>query len=338
MLEFLSRRALVGAVALIFAAGCSNNPSSLAPGSSSSLRSQSVHVPPGMRLVPGPAVVGPVFVPLHPQPRNLPHLWPANPRQVLFSSDTSTNEVLMYSPRQVNPSPTGSITSGIDDPFGLAVDKSSTLYVANISGNTVTVYPRGQTSPSLTISTGISGPYGVAVDSSGNVFVSNLNNNTITAYAAGQTSPYETISFNSEGQAVGVGVDGNDNVWVACDSTNAVYEIPKGSSTPQNANLSGLGGPISVQFGKQDVMYVSNFSLSNVTVYPYGSTSPSTTITSGIEKYGPTLGGFTYRGRYFQSNQGDNVVGYKRHGTSPFSTLAGNSGPTGEVGIPPVKK
>jgi hypothetical protein len=336
MLEALSRRALAGVVALVFIAGCSNNPSSLTPGSSS-LSSQSVHVPPGMRLIPGPVVAGPILVPLHPQPHKLPHVWPANPNQILFSSDTSTNEVLMYDPRSANSSPTGSITTGISTPFGLAVDKSRTLYVANIANSTVTVYPNGQTSPSLTITTGIDGPYGIAVDSSGNVFVSNLNNNTITAYAKGQTSPYETINFSTEGQAVGVGVDSNDNIWVACDSTNAVFEIPKGSSTPQNANLSSLNGPISVQFGRSDVMYVSNFAASDVNIYAYGTTTPSGTITSGIESFGPTLGGFTWRGRYFQSNQADNVVGYKKGQTTLFSTLAGNSSPAGIAAVPQVK-
>jgi len=339
MLEFLSRRALVGVVALVFAAGCSNNPSSLPSGSSSSLSSQSVHVPPGMRLVPGPVVVGPVFVPLHPHPHNLPHVWPDrhhHHRQILFSSDTTTNEVLLYNPKVANPSPKGSITSGINVPFGLAVDKNSTLYVANISGNTVTVYPKGHTSPSLTISTGIAGPYGVGVDSAGNVFVSNLNNNTITAYKAGQTSPYETISFSSEGQAVGLNVDGNDNVWVACDTTSEVFEIPKGSSTPVNAGLSGLNGPIGISFGPSDLMYVSNFGGNNVTVYTYGTTTPSETITTGIN--GPTQNGVTHSGYFFQSNQGVNVVGYKPGQTTPFSTLAGNSSPAGVASAPLVAK
>lgn len=340
MLDALSRRALVGVVALVFVAGCSNNPSSLTPGSSSSLSSQSVHVPPGMRLLPGPAVAGPILVPLVAHPRNLPHVWPDRRRhhhpQVLFSSDANTNEVLMYNPATVNPSPKGSITTGISTPFGLAVDKTSTLYVANLGNSTVTIYPKGHTTPSLTITTGISGPYGIGVDSAGNVFVSNLNNNTITAYKAGQTSPYETINFTSEGQAVGLNVDGNDNVWVACDTSNAVFEIPKGSSTPVNAGLSGLSGPIGVSFGPSDLMYVSNFAASDVNVYTYGTTTPEETIKTGIN--GPTQNGVTHSGYFFQSNQDVNVVGYKPGQTSPFSTLAGNSSPTGVAAIPLVAK
>lgn len=340
MLEALSRRAFVGLVALVFVAGCSTNPSSLTPGSSSSLSSQSVHVPPGMRLLPGPAVVGPLLVPLVPHQHNLAHAWPLRHRhhhpQILFSSDANTNEVLMYNPNLVNPSPKGSITTGISTPFGLAVDKTSTLYVANLGNSTVTIYPKGHTTPSLTISTGISGPYGIGVDSAGNVFVSNLNNNTITAYKAGQTSPYETISFSTEGQAVGLNVDGNDNVWVACDTSSAVFEIPKGSTTPKNAGLSGLNGPIGVSFGPADLMYVSNFGGGNVAVYTYGTTSPKMTITSGIN--GPTQNGVTHSGYFFQSNQQVNVVGYKPGASSPFSTLAGNSGPAGVAAIPLVAK
>jgi len=298
-----------------------------------------------MRLVPGSAVEGPLLVPLFPHPWKLPHVWPSHKKQkeVLFVADPQHNQVLMYNPKTPNPSPEGSITTGVTYPFGVAVDKHGTLYVANLLGGgsntgSITVYPKGMTSPSLTITTGIDGPYGIAVDSQGNVFASNLDNNTIVAYAAGATSPYETIPFSSDGQALGVGVDGNDNIWVGSDSTNQVYEIPKGSSTPHNAGLSGLNGTINVAFGKNDVMYVSNFAGSNVTVYTYGTTTPSMTITTGIETNGPTLSGFTSTGAYFQSNQNSNVSGYKNGQTSPFSSITGIPDPRGIASTPLIKK
>jgi hypothetical protein len=338
MLAFLSRRVLLAAAAVALAAGCSTNSTSVAPGGSSVVPS-SHGVPAGMRLLPGPAVIGPTLVPLVPRHSNAPKGWPAKKAaQILFVSNPNDDEVEMYNPKTANPSPEGSISTDIDYPFGLAVDDSGTLYVANLGNSSVTVYPAGSSSPSLTITTGIDEPYGIAVDSSGNVFVSNLGNNNITAYAAGQTSPYETISFSSYGQAVGVGVDGKDNIWVGCDTTSSVYEIPKGSTTPQDANLSGLGGTIDVSFGKKDIMYVSNFGNSNVTVYKYGTTTPSTTITDGIEKSGPTFNGFTKSNTFFQSNQDDNVVGYEKGQTSPFSTITGVPNPTGIASSPLVKK
>jgi hypothetical protein len=336
-----SRRVLIAAAAVAFAAGCSNNSASLAPGQSSSLVPSSHQAPAGMRMLPGPAVVGPIFVPLVPRHTNAPRGWPAKKKkvaQILFVSNASADEVEMYDPKTPNPSPEGSITSGLSTPFGLAVDTSGSLYVANLGNSSVTVYKAGTSSPSLTITDGIDEPYDVTVDSSGDVFVSNLGNNTIVAYKSGATSPYESINFNSYGQAVGIGVDGGNNVWVGCDTTSSVYEIPKGSTTPKDANLSGLNGTIDVSFGKKDVMYVSNFGGSNVTVYTYGTTSPSTTITDGIEKNGPTFNGFTKSGYFFQTNQEENVVGYMKNKTSPFSTISGLSDPAGVASSPLVKK
>lgn len=242
----------------------------------------------------------------------------------------------MYMPKTPNGSPIGSITDGVSAPAGVAVDSAGALYVTNEGNNTVTVYAQGSSSPSLTISNGISGPYGIAVDSSGEVFVSNLNTNILTAYKAGATSPFETFDFTAFGQAVGVGVDGSYNVWVACDSSNGVFEILAGSQTVQNSGLTSLDGPISVAIGKRNVIYVSNFAGSNVNIYSNGSTTPSATITDGMGQFGPTLGGFASSGRYFQSNQGLNVVGYKGLQTSPFSTLSGTNSPLGIAGCPVV--
>ncbi len=340
MHDTLSRRMLTAAAALAFVAGCSGSPASLAPGQSSAMTPSAHQAGPGMRVLRGPAVSGPIAVPLVPHPANLPHAWPKTASgQILFVSDATNNQVLMYDPKTANPSPLGSITDGLSVPFGLAVDSQGALYVANLGNNTITVYSAGSSSPSLTISTGVNGPYGIGVDSKGNVFATNLNANTVVGFAAGATSPFETIDFSSEGQPLGVGVDASDNVWIGCDTTSQVWEIPAGSSTPQNSGLSGLNGTIGVSFGKNGMMYVSNFGSSNITIYAPGTTSPARTLTSGIE--GPTLNGFASSGRFFQSNQGVNVVGYKgykKNETSPFSTITGNSNPTGIAGSPLIKK
>lgn len=330
-------RVLVAGAALAIVAGCSGNSGSLAPGQSSSL-TPSRQVP-GMRWLPGPVVAGPVLAPLMVRHDHLVRGWPDSRkrrREHLFVADETGNVIEIYNPREANPSPEGSITDGLNAPIQIAFDTLGTLYVANIGNNTITEYPKHSTSPSKTLSTGLTGPYGVAVDSKGDVFASNLNNNTIVEFPAGATTPSQTISFSAYGQAVGIGVDGNDNVWVACDSSNAVYEIPAGSSTPVNAGLTGLEGPIDISFGKADQMFVSNFSAPNVQVYTYGTTSPAYTITNGM--IGPTLNGVTYTGAFFQSNQSDNVVGYKRGATSPFSTITGIGDPAGIAAWPLVQK
>lgn len=348
MIEALRFRSLIVA-ALAVAAGCSSNSGSLTPSQSSSLIPSSLrspgHVPPGTSLVRGLAVVGPTLVPLVPHPWNLPHVWPdkKKQRQILFVADPDNNQVLMYDPNTPNPSPKGSITKGIDYAVGLAVDKKGTLYVANLLGGSpnigsITVYKAGSSSPSRTITNGLDNPYSVAVDSHGNLFATNLDSNSVVGYKAGATSPFEIISFSPYGQAAGLATDQKNNLWVANDFANEVDEIPAGSSTPQNADLSGLNGATDVSFGEQDVMYVSDFAGSAVSVYKYGMTSPWAFITNGIEHQGPTYGGFTASDYYFQTNQNLNVVGYKKGKASPFSTISGITDPRGITSTPLVMK
>jgi hypothetical protein len=75
-----------------------------------------------------------------------------------------------------------------------------------------------------------------------------------------------------------------------------------------------------------------------VDIYAYGSTSPKTIITDGIEAHGPTLGGFDGKGDYFQSNQDGNVSGYKSGKTKVFSTITGIPDPRGIASVPAVVK
>ena len=341
MFEALRLRALLAA-ALAAAAGCSGNAGSLTPSQASSLLPASGHVAPGTRLASGLEPVGRDFVPVVPQPWNLAHVWPARTqKQILAVADPDNNQVLMYDPNTPNPSPEGSITNGIDYAVGVTFDKKRTLYVANLLSpspniGSITIYKAGSSSPSLKITKGLDNPYSVAVDSHGNLFASNVDSNSIVGYRPGKTSPFETISYSPYGIAAGLAVDKNDNLWVANIWANEVDEIPAGSSTPQNAGLSGLNGANDVSFGEQGVLYVSDFVGGAVSVYKSGMTSPWAFITKGIEIQGPTYGGFTASDYYFQTNQGLNVVGYKKGKAVPFSTIKGIKDPRGVASTPLV--
>ena len=328
MLKTLSHRTLVAAAALAFAAACSSNSTPVAPGQAT-------------RVLLGPLVTGPLVVASVPHRGHLLRVWPAKKhRPILFVANLPDNEVEMYDPKTPNPSPEGSISAGMNYPVGLAVDKNGTLCVSNEGNSTITIYPAGQSSPRVTLSTGLDSNYGVAVDSRGDVFATNLGNDTVVGYKAGATSPFETIDFSSFGEAVGLAADSKDNLWVACDSTNAIYVIPAGSSKPQNSNFSDVTGPIGISFGRHDVTYVANFGAkpSAVEIYTYGSTIPSGSITNGIEQNGPTFNAFTRSGMFFQVNQFDNVVGYKKGQTSPFSTITSISNPVGVASSPEIKE
>jgi hypothetical protein len=333
------------ATLVVFAAGCAGNSQPVVPASSLSAPLAAAHSLPGTVFAGGinlvrnsaPAGVG--------RPWKLPHVWPiaTKQREVLLVADPDNNQVLMYDPGQKNPKPEGSITAGIDYAVAIAVDHKSTVYVANLEGGSankgsITIYKAGATKPSLTITEGLVNPYSVAVDSHGNLFATNLDSNSIVGYHAGAKSPYETINFSSYGQAGGLATDAKDNLWIANPFGDQVDEVPAGSSTPQDANLSGINGPSDVSIGQDDIVYASDFSGGAVSVYKNGSQSPWAFIVKGIETDGPTYGGFTADGDYFQTNQMSNVVGYHKGKWSPFSTITGIADPRGVASTPLVAK
>src|ERR1700748_351693 len=120
MLQTFSRRALLSVVALALTAGCSNSAgttgrSCLTPGTNAA----GVAV----RYVKGPDVSGPIAIPLNRVKSNVRVGWPDKKKKsILFVADYNLG-ILMYDPPVPNGSPTGSITSGTDCPFGVAADK-----------------------------------------------------------------------------------------------------------------------------------------------------------------------------------------------------------------------
>ena len=67
-------------------------------------------------------------------------------------------------------SPDGMITDGINGPLDVSLDGAGNLFVANATGVNVTEYPPGASSPSFTYSTGMVEPLFVINDAHGDVY------------------------------------------------------------------------------------------------------------------------------------------------------------------------
>lgn len=334
MLSTSARRAFGSAALVVLIAGCSHGASSVSPNPQSLApqRSQS-RVIVGYRTLAGPAVSGPMIVPVWsaPEAGYVPRESSVTP--ILYVADANNDKVVLFNPNKTAPKPIGQITNGVNAPVGVAVDKNGRIYVVNTGNNSVTEYLHGHASPSFTISTGLSSPYGIAVDSNLNVFVSNLGTNTVTAYHAHRSSPYATITI--DGQPVGVGVDHKNNVFVCSDNTNAVWEIPHGSKTPKNSGLTSLSGPIGIVFAPLDAKsYVSDFGTNEVAIYLKGKTAPDKFITDSISS--PTLNGIAAPGNFFQAEQTGPVFGYHSGSVHPYSTISGLGRPLGTAAYPRI--
>lgn len=137
----------------------------------------------------------------------------------LYVAAEHANEVLIYSESGSYQSPIGMITSGISSPYGLYVDRSGNLYVANQSPPTVTVYAPGSTSPSAIYSQDLVRPHYMVVDQYGDLFVSNAplqdcHKATVIEYEPGSQVPYRRLHVPGY-EADGIDLDQQGDLYVS---------------------------------------------------------------------------------------------------------------------------
>lgn len=87
--------------------------------------------------------------------------------------------------------------TGLDFPYGIAIDSSNDLFVSNVGSNDVVEYAPNSTSPKLTIASGVCIPVGLALNSASELFVLNNGaspNGDVTIYQPGATTPFATLS------------------------------------------------------------------------------------------------------------------------------------------------
>jgi sugar lactone lactonase YvrE len=154
-----------------------------------------------------------------------------------------------------------------NQPYGLALDSSGNLYVADkanhiirkiTSAGVVTTLAGSAGSPGSINGTGsdalFNQPTGVAVDSGGNVYVADSANNLIrkitssgvvTTFAgtAGSSGAVDSnpgpVTFN---QPYGVAVDGSGNVYVTEFNNNTIRMITSGGTVTTLAGTAGVTG------------------------------------------------------------------------------------------------
>lgn len=264
---------------------------------------------------------------------------PDKKQATLFVSDLNGAQVRIYPANVKNPTQSGSITEGIDLPINVAADKKGTVYVANNGNSSVTIYPFGQTSPSLTLTDQVVNPNGIAVDSKGTVYVTSgatVGQCYVLEFPTGSTTP--SAQVNGLGLPIGLAVDKDGNLYIADAAFGSykVWEVPAGTTSAQNLNLSGLSDDTGAAVSSANDLYISNYSSNQVLGYHLGQTSAFVTITSGLDA--PYALGFSKKGALFVGNYHASVSAFKAGKTTPYETFSnGMVTPTGIALYPGVK-
>ena len=170
---------------------------------------------------------------------------------------------------------------GFSQPFGVAIDGSGNVYVADQYATVVYEMPAGCASASCVtpLGGGFGQPDGVAVDSSGNVYVADAENSKVDKMPAGCASSTCVTSLGGGfSNPTGVAVDKNGNVYVADEDNLQVEEMP--STCTSSSCVKPLGGegysvPTSVAVDGNGNVYIASSSTNYVFEMPPGCASSS---------------------------------------------------------------
>jgi DNA-binding beta-propeller fold protein YncE len=201
----------------------------------------------------------------------------------LYIADEYNSQIDIFPSEGRNQRQVGTITAGIDLPYGLWFDRrTQLLYVANQANNTVTVYPYGSIQPTLTYSQDLDRPLYPIVDRKGDLYVANANNGTVVEYLAGSTNVYHVLQTPGV-EADGMAFDRHGNLYVAyrtCPSGSGSIEKFAPGSTHGHVIGMALSDPQGVVVDSSDNVVVDetgtiNNRLDRIDVFPPGSKTPS---------------------------------------------------------------
>jgi hypothetical protein len=185
--------------------------------------------------------------------------------------------VYIYPERGRNHAPIGEITSGVEDPYGLYVDRHRNLYVVNDLGYTVTVYPPGSLQPSATYQ-GLCHPLFATVDRAGHLFVGNAYGGAVVEFLPGNPNPYRTIQ-TAGSEADGLGFDSAGNLYVAYRASGGA-SIERFAPHAKQGHILGMHlnqpqGLVIDELGNIVVAETAAPQDNFIDVFPPGSIAPS---------------------------------------------------------------
>ena len=124
------------------------------------------------------------------------------------------------------------VSSGLNGPWGVAVDSAGNVYIADTTNNAIKKCSATDNTVTTLVSSGLNQPIGVALDGAGNVYFSDSLNNAIKKWSA-TDSNVTTLVSSGLSSPRGVEVDGAGNVYIA-----SVSNIKKW--TAANSNVTTL--------------------------------------------------------------------------------------------------
>lgn len=217
------------------------------------------------------------------------------------------------------------ISSGLNNPKGVAVDGQGNLYIADTGNNVIKKASPGA-QQAVVLSSAQNNPGAVAVDGQGNVYIADSGNHAIEELSSANQQLTTLISGLSNPS--GIAVDGQGNVYFSDTSHNAIDEW--NATTLQVTTLagSGLSNPTGVAVDALGDVYFADSGNNTIKEWTAPGGQVTVLVSSGLNN--PTGVAVDGQGNVYIADTGSNAIKQWNAG-SPVTTLlsAGLNSPMG---------
>ena len=209
------------------------------------------------------------------------------------------------------------ITSGYNQPTGVAVDASGNVYFTVLGANQA--FKESLQADGTYAIAALPAPtggfdviWGAAVDSASNVYITNMYSNSVAQLVpSGNTYTASTLAISPGASPSGIAVDSTGNLYIASIGSNAVYlETANGDGTYTRSTVAsglGSGGPYGVAVDGAGNVYIADTGNGQILKEtPSSGSYTQTTIASGLSS--PTGVAVDALGDVYIADSGNNRV------------------------------
>ena len=185
------------------------------------------------------------------------------------------------------------------EPYGLAIDASGNVWIANYTGKSVTEMNSSggviaNYNTTNVSGAGFNGPISIAIDTSGNVWIANYLGPGVTELSSSGALVAHFDSGDTTGadfaQPIAIAIDGTGGVWVVNSNNNSVTKLDTDGTVVGNFHPSGADFdlPFSVAIDISGDAWIPNYNGNTITrISPNGDL---------VGKYNPSHSNFDQPG------------------------------------------
>ena len=176
------------------------------------------------------------------------------------------------------------LSTGLNEPYGVAVDGSGNVYIADTFHNKLEEWSPSAPLAITTLASGLNAPASVAVDGAGNVYIAENGSSEIDEWSPAAPSTVTPLISTGLHHPYGVAVDSAGNLYIADTGDNAIKEWSSSAPLTLTTLVSGLNGPSGVAVDGAGNVYFSDTGNNAIGEWNASTQSVSTLVSSGLDR------------------------------------------------------